>query len=88
MARTMPVRVAGEHQDGGLVGHELLHQRPGGDDRPGFGVDGQRRSRLAQAPVGVLSPGDRQAQGDILAAGQPLAECEYPFGLVEDAELV
>ena len=63
-----PAGVAGERQHRGLVGHELFCQRRGGDDRPGGGVDGQRRLGLAQAPLGVLGPGDGQPQGDVLAA--------------------
>ena len=52
------------------------------------GVDGQRHAGLAQAPVGVLGPGDRQAQRDLLAGGQLLAAGEDPLGGLEVAELV
>ena len=38
--------------------------------------------------LGILGPGDRQAQGHLLPAGEHLAEPEDPLGCVEGAQLV
>jgi hypothetical protein len=80
--------VAGERQHRRLVSDQFLGQRPGGDDRTGGGVDGQRRLRVAQSPLGVLRPGDRRARRHLLTGGQPLAAGQDPLGVTELAQLI